>query len=210
MITIYHLGVSQSDRIVWLMEELGLPYGLEWFDRMENMLAPAEYLALHPVATAPTIRDGDLVLCESVAIIEYIINRYGNGRFGVAPNQPNYPDYLYWMQFGNSLMAAISNVMIGKAAGAADDNIFIRSSKGRIDRYHNHIEQRLGDVPYLAGAEFTAADIQTLFVLNTMPVFGGPTIDHLPNTVAYVEKISQRPAYQKAMALVGPTAKRPS
>ena len=92
MITIYHLGVSQSDRIVWLMEELGLPYQLEWFDRAESGLAPLEYKALHPVATAPVIRDGDLVLCESQAIVEYIINRHGNGRFGVDKDQPNYPD----------------------------------------------------------------------------------------------------------------------
>ena len=68
MITIYHLGVSQSDRIVWLMEELGLPYKLEWYDRMESKFAPPDYKALHPAATAPTIRDGDTVLCESVAM----------------------------------------------------------------------------------------------------------------------------------------------
>ena len=106
MITIYHLGVSQSDRIVWLMEELALPYQLEWYDRGENGLAPAEYLALHPAATAPVIRDGDLVLCESAAIVEYISQRYGEGKLSVASDQPNFPDYLYWMQLPCRLNAS--------------------------------------------------------------------------------------------------------
>ena len=84
MITIYHLGNSQSDRIIWLMEELDLPYQLEWFDRMPvTRFAPPEYKALHPVATAPTIRDGDTVICDSAAIIYYILGRYANGRLSV-------------------------------------------------------------------------------------------------------------------------------
>jgi len=209
MITIYHLGVSQSDRIVWLMEELGLPYRLEWFDRMANMLAPPEYKALHPVATSPTIRDGELVMCESIAIIEYIVNRHGNGRLGVSPEKPNYPDYLYWLQFNVSLMAAISIDMVASSVPGTEDNIFVQSSRGRITRYYSQLEQRLGQYDYLAGPEFTAADIQNIFAFTTMPLFGGPGIDHLPNVSAYVARIKARPAYQKAMAIAGPDVKRP-
>ena len=105
MITIYHLGVSQSDRIVWLMEELGLPYELVWFHRGADRLAPPEYLALHPAAMAPVIADGDLVLAESIAIAQYIAHRHGGGRLTVAPSAEGYPDYLYWLQFNNNALS---------------------------------------------------------------------------------------------------------
>ena len=85
MITIHHLGVSQSDRIVWLMEELELPYKLQWHDRGEDMLAPESYRALHPAGTAPIIEDGDTILAESAAIVEYIIHRHGKGRLALSP-----------------------------------------------------------------------------------------------------------------------------
>lgn len=97
MITIYHLGASQSDRIVWLMEELDLPYHLDWFDRNEEGIAPPEFVALHPAATSPLIRDGDLFLPESAAIVEYISQRYADGQLSVAPSHADYPHYLYWM-----------------------------------------------------------------------------------------------------------------
>jgi glutathione S-transferase len=210
MITIYHLGVSQSDRIVWLMEELGLPYKLEWYDRMENKFAPPEYKALHPVATAPTIRDGDTVLCESVAIIEYIINRHANGRLGVAKDAANYADYLYWLCFSLSLLSSVGMMMVGDPASTDPmRKMYLKSSKERVETYFNHLNLRLGESEYLAGAEFTAADIQNMFALTTMPLFGGPTIDHLKNVAAYVARVTARPAYKKAMAIAGPAATRP-
>ncbi|MFA5496344.1 MAG: glutathione S-transferase family protein [Porticoccaceae bacterium] len=211
MITIYHLGVSQSDRIVWLMEELELPYQLEWFGRAESGLAPPEYKALHPVATAPVIRDGDTVLGESHAIIEYIINRHGNGRLGVDKDQPNYADYLYWMSFRDSLQANLMLRMFLRNM-SADDPAVKRAddfSRERDERMFNHLEQRLGESDYLAGPEFTAADLINFFAFTTLPLFGGPTVDHLPNLSAYVRRVSQRPAYIKAMAIAGPTAKEP-
>ena len=204
MLTIYHLNVSQSDRIVWLMEELGLPYNLERFDRMENMLAPPEYRALHPVATSPTIRDGDLVMCESIAIVEYIINRYGNGRFGVDKDQANYPHYLYWMQFSTSFLSAILMNLTAKSLSAGSDNRAVSATHDRIHRHFRQMEQRLSECAYLAGEDFTAADMQNLFTLTTMPRFGGPGIDAYPSIQSYVERVTARPAYQKAMQIAGP------
>src|SRR5215475_10221658 len=99
VITLHHLGVSQSDRVVWLMEELGVPYRLRWYRRTETGLAPDAYLALHPAATAPVIEDDGKVLTESAVILEYICHRYAAGRLTVSPRQPNYTDYLYWMHF---------------------------------------------------------------------------------------------------------------
>ncbi len=208
MITIYHLGVSQSDRIVWLMEELELPYRLEWFDRrQDNMLAPPEYRALHPTAMAPTIRDGDIVLTESVAIIEYIIQRHADGRLSVPIEQSNYPDYLYWMSFSLSLMSSIMTLLACKKGG--DQGRYREVFQERTERYLNFMNTRLGEVQYLAGPEFTAADIQNLFALTTMPRFGGPSVDNLHNIVDYLGRVTQRPAYLKAMTIAGPDATRP-
>src|SRR5258706_14057729 len=105
MLTVHHLGISQSDRIVWLCEELGIDYQLMRYERLPTTrAAPPEYKALHPAGTAPVITDGALVLGESGAIIDYIIGRYGNGRLAVTAAQPNFADYLYWFHFANGSM----------------------------------------------------------------------------------------------------------
>lgn len=210
MITIYHLSNSQSDRIVWLMEELGLPYKLEWFDRGPDMFAPPEYKALHPVATAPTIRDGDTVICDSAAVIYYILYRHAGGRLAVPVDSPHFADFLYWMSFTPSVQGTIAQ----KLAANPDDTdptrrMYYRSACERLEVYYRHLEMRLGEVPYLAGPEFTAADVHIMFTLTTMTRWGGPAIDHLKNVVDYVKRVTQRPAYIKAMAMVGPDAKRP-
>jgi glutathione S-transferase len=212
MITIYHLGVSQSDRIVWLMEELDLPYRLEWFDRGADMMAPPPYRALHPMGTAPTIRDGDLVLGEAAAIVEYIINRHGGGRLGVAKDQPNYPDYLYWMSFSGSFQANIALVRMAKNSEeeSAAAKRTLEFAGGREQRFLAFLDKRLGESPYLGGPELTGADIMNVFNLTTWPMFGGPSVDHLPNVAAYIDRIRARPAYQKAMAIAGPLAKKPA
>lgn len=207
MITLYHLGVSQSDRIVWLLEELELPYQLEWYDRGEDGLAPPEYLALHPTATAPVIRDGDTVLAESAAICEYLCQRHGDGRLTVGPQQDNYADYLYWMQMNGNIMA----LFFSKNALSDDSSPLMKSLvERRENAYYKYMEQRLGQHDYLAGDDFTCADIMMMFNLTTLSMFGGRSIDDLPNTQAYVERVSQRPAYQKAMAIAGPTASKPA
>ena len=108
MLTVHHLGVSQSERIVWLCEELGLEYELKLYARdAQTRLAPAEYKALHPIGTAPVITDGDLVLSESGAIMEYIIARYGKGRLALKPSDPGYAQYLYWFHYANASFQAL-------------------------------------------------------------------------------------------------------
>ena len=210
MITIHHLGISQSDRVVWLAEELGLPYELKWYDRGPDRLAPAEYLALHPAATAPVIEDNGRVIAESGAIVEYLCHKYGGGRFTVAPQEDNYPDYLYWMHFNNNILSLFfaKNVLKAGAHGEEADR-YASLLERREEGYYGYLDQRLGEVPYLAGPDFTCADIMTVFHLTELPLFGGRTIDDLPNVVAYVKRIEARPAYQKAMAIAGPSAQRP-
>ena len=103
MLTIHHLGVSQSDRVVWLMEELGLPYRLQWYARGPDGLQPPEYVALHPASTAPVVEDDGRVLSESAAILEYVCHKYAKGRLTVAPSQPSHFDYLYFMHWNNNV-----------------------------------------------------------------------------------------------------------
>lgn len=210
MITIHHLGISQSERIVWLMEELGLPYRLKWYKRKENRLAPDDYLALHPAATAPVIEDGDLVLAESGAIVEYICHRYANGKLTVGPDQPNYAEYLYWMHFNNNVLGLFfaRSALRAGASGPEADRIG-GLIKRRQEGYFKFLDDRLGASPYLAGDEFTCADVMVTFQLTTAVLFGGRKIDDLPNAVAYVQRIESRPAYAKAMAIAGPKAVPP-
>ena len=106
MLTIHHLGVSQSERIIWLCEELGIAYALKHYKRdAVTNLSPPELRALHPLGAAPVITDGDLVLAESAAIMEYIIVKHGGGRLALGPAHPDYGHYLYWFHFatGNQI-----------------------------------------------------------------------------------------------------------
>ena len=211
MISIHHLGVSQSDRIVWLMEELNLPYELKWYDRGEDFLAPPEYRALHPAGTAPIITDGDLVMAESTAIVEYISQRYGDGKLSVPVDDSNYPHYLYWMQFNNNLQTALFVKMAVQSTGVdpGDDNLMITTTQRREEGMYRALEQRLGESDYLGGPQFSCADIMSTFNLTSLAMLGAREIDDsLPNTKAYVGRVTARPAYQKAMEIAGPGASR--
>lgn len=203
MITIHHLGVSQSERIIWLCEELGLPYELKRYQRDPvTQLAPVEYKALHPLGTAPIITDGDLVLPESGAIIEYLIGRYGQGRLALPPASPDYPHYVFWLHFANaSMMPSLMGPMILKMAGLEGvEQPVLQSFMKRQDSAFALIEQRLGEAPYFAGQAFTAADIIMLFPLSTMRAFCPLDLSRFPNLRAYLQRIGARPAYQRAMA----------
>jgi len=209
MIVIHHLGISQSDRIVWLCEELGVPYQLERYERdATTRLAPSAYRALTPFGTAPVITDGDVVLGESAAITEYIITLYGKGQLTLAPGAPGYADYLFWFHFANgSLMPSAMVDMIAQIIG--EGNELIGALRERLDRAYAHIEARLGVVPYLAGPSFTAADLLTMFPLTTMRVFAPRDITPYPNIRAYLKRIGERPAFQRAMAKADPGFKVP-
>jgi glutathione S-transferase len=212
MITIYHLGVSQSDRIVWLMEELDLPYELQWFDRGPDNLAPPEYVALHPAAMAPVIRDGDRVLAESTAIVQYIANTYGGGRFTVLPGDDSYADYLYWLQFNNnSQVGYFVKAAVQSAAPGADGGIIGKVAQRRTDGLFRQMNDHLANHSYLAGEEFTLADLMSAFAVTTLPALSGDSaLESLPNIRRYAERIKQRPAWQRAMEVAGPQAKRPA
>src|SRR3984885_5883073 len=173
MLTVHHLGISQSDRIVWLCEELGIPYEMVKYDREPSGMAPPAYKALHPSGTAPIITDGDLTLGESGAIIEYIIGRHGGGRLSVTADKPNFADYLFWFHFANASMLPRSMVvMILKMAGVTDAaDPRVASMAARADQAFDIVEKRLGEADHFAGNDFTAADIMMTFGLTTMRMF---------------------------------------
>ena len=200
MLTVHHLGISQSERIVWLCEELGVAYELKRYERdAVTRLAPAAYKALHPMGTAPVITDGDVVLSESGAIMEYIIGKYGQGRLAVGPDQANFADYLFWFHFANGSMMPSQMAGLGAKPGA-EESPRAQFMRARADRAWAMVEARLGTVPYLAGHDFTAADIITLFPLTTMRAFVPRDISGYANILAYLKRIGERPAYRRAMA----------
>ncbi|QRX84793.1 glutathione S-transferase family protein [Glaciimonas sp. PAMC28666] len=201
MLTIHHLGKSQSERIIWLCEELGLPYIIKRYERNTvTMLSPPELKALHPLGAAPVITDGELVLGESGAIIEYIIGKYGDGRLALGPANPDYAQYLYWLHFANAnLQPHMGRNMTLRRLNLASDNPILVGAKERLDRGLALVEAHLGGVDYLAGREFTAADIMIVFSLTTMRYFLPFDLTAYPHILAYLKRIGERTGYQRAM-----------
>lgn len=206
MLRVHHLGISQSDRIVWLCEELAIPYELVRYERDPvTRLAPPEYRALHPFGTAPVITDGPRVLGESGAIIEYLIAKYGGGRLAVSADQPEFADYLYWFHFANGsvMPAAMIDLIVGMVGGSAPTEV-LTALRARSERAFAMIDARLSESAYLAGSHFTAADIIMLFPLTTMRVFQPRDLSPYPHIRAYLQRIGARPAYQRAMQKADP------
>ncbi|KAF4544126.1 Glutathione s-transferase [Lasiodiplodia theobromae] len=200
-LVVHHLQRSQSDRIVWLCEELGLPYELKIYQRdRKTLMAPPELKALHPAETAPIFQDGDLTLSESSAIMEYIMTKHGNGRFKLPPSSPNYADYVYWFGWSvGTLQSTIQTPMILQMAGVTESsNPVVQSMQNRVDRTLKAMDTRLRATPYLAGDEFTAADIYAAFTVSTMRLFVPFPLTGYDGILQWLQRLAERPAY-KAM-----------
>jgi glutathione S-transferase len=194
MLTVHHLGSSQSERIVWLCEELELPYQLLRYERDPvSRLAPPNYKALHPFGTAPVITDGDLVLGESGAIVEYLCRRYAGGRLILGPEHAEFIHYLYWFHFANgSLIPSFMMDVLADARTRTDN---------RTERALMMIESRLGNAAYFAGDEFTAADI----MMCLLRYFATRDLGRYPNIGRYLHQLQERPACRRAMAKAEPS-----
>ena len=210
MLTVHHLRASQSERIVWLCEELELDYDLKLYDRrVDNLMAPDEYKALHPMGIAPVIKDGDLVLAESGAICGYLNRRYGGGRMSPSPDDPDFTDYLFFVHWSNAtFMASLMMQLAVTLTGGMDkpDALFV---KERVERSWALAESRVSDSEFFGGRRLTTADILMVYILTTARAFAGVSLDNFPNIKAYLQRIGARPAYQRAMAKAerGPTPK---
>jgi glutathione S-transferase len=201
MLIVHHLGKSQSERVVWLCEELEIPYELKCYARdARTMLAPADYKALHSIGSAPVIDDDGLVLAESGAIVEYIVAKYGKGRLTLGADDPDFAQFLYWFHFANgTLQANMGRLMILNRLKLADDNPILLASKARVDRAFELVEARTGEADYLAGHAFTTADIMMGFSLTTMRYFQPYDLARWANITSYLARIGARPAYRRAM-----------
>jgi glutathione S-transferase len=197
MLTIHHLGTSQSERIVWLCEELDVPYELIRYERLPTQAAPPEYKALHPLGTAPTITDGNVTLAETGAIFEYISRKYGQERLTLSPEHPDFAQYLFWLHYpqGSILPSFMMDMVALRNGGTPGD---------RSDRAYNLIEQRLAEAQWLAGDTFTQADIMMGFVLTRLRVFSKRDLADYPHTRAYLARVAERPAFRRAMAKAEP------
>lgn len=213
MIIVHHLNFSRSQRVLWLLEELGLPYDIRFYKRnARTMLAPPELRKVHPLGKSPVITDGELTLAESGAILEYLVQRYGDGRLKPAPGTPDALRYLYWMHYAEgSLMPPLLLKLVFDQIPKARMPFFARpiaraisqkALKGfvmpQIDTHLDFIESELGAAPWFTGAGFTVADIQMSFPLEAARARGG--LDGArPRLVDFLDRIHARPAYAKAL-----------
>ena len=205
MLTVHHLQRSQSERIVWLCEELGIPYELKLYQR-NPIFSPPELVALSPLGAAPVITDTTfdaskpLKLAESGAIVEYIIHKHGDGRLALAPSHTDYADYLYWFHLSNgNLQPCILRSTNFRSLKLEPDNPAQRSVDTRLKMILDLLNDRLAQVPWLAGDEFTAADIMSVFSLTTMRLFYPMDLTGYDGILAWLQRVGQRPAYRAAM-----------
>lgn len=213
MVVVHHLNNSRSQRILWLLEELGVPYEVKRYERnLETMRAPASLKAVHPLGKSPVITDGATTVAETGAIIEYLVERYGNGRMIPPAGTPERLRYTYWLHFAEgSVMTPLLMRLLFTRMEEAKLPFFVRPVVKRIVATVNStfldaeirntfdfIEAELGLHPWFAGDEITAADVQMSFPLEASAARGGLDASR-PRCVAFVERIHARPAYRRAL-----------
>ena len=213
MIVVHHLNNSRSQRILWLLEELGLPYEIKHYQRdAKTMLAPPELRAVHPLGKSPVISDGDLTIAESGAIVDYLASRYGNGILIPKANTPEHLRYTYWLHFAEgSAMSPLLLKLVFDRIESAPMPFFIRPvARGiaqraknwivlpNIERILNFLEAELGRSAWFAGAEFSAADVLMSFPLEAASVRAGLN-ETRPRLWAFLKTIHARPAYLRAL-----------
>jgi glutathione S-transferase len=201
MITVHHLNNSRSQRILWLLEELGTPYEIVKYQRMAPVpLAPPELKQVHPLGKSPVITDGDRTIAESGAIVEYLIDRYGKGRFKPAAGTDDWWKYVEWMHYaeGSAMPPLVMSLILGFLGDAAAP---LRPHlDSQIEAQLAYMEQGLGAREFFVGKDLTGADIQLLFVLEA----AGGRLDAHPGLVAYRDRMHARPAYRRGLEKGGP------
>ena len=216
MLRVHHLNNSRSQRVLWLLEELGVPYDIVRYQRQSDMRAPKELRAIHPLGKSPVITDNGNTVAESGAIVDYIVSTYGQGRLIPPPNTPERLRYTYWLHYAEGsampplLMKLLFTLMpkrapallrplVRKVSSSALTTIVIPQLKQHMAFW----EEELSKSPWFAGNEFTAADIQMSFPLEAASARGGLEQGH-PKAMAFLERIHARPAYQRALEKGGP------
>lgn len=209
-LTVHHLQIGQGERIPWLLEELNIPYKLVNYKR-SPLLSPPDLKAKHTLGASPVLEDNTdpsnpITLAESGAIVDYIIGKYANGRLALAPSHKNFADYLYWFHFSNAtLQSAIFRraMLKGAIPNSATDPRYL-GADGRVKTALSHLNNRLLSNNWLAGDEFTAADVMTGWCLTTMRVFEPIDLTEYEGVLSWVKRFSERQAWRTAMGKSDP------
>jgi len=203
MITVHHLNESRSQRILWLLEELRLPYEVKFYKRdAETNLAPPELKAIHPLGKSPVITDDGRTIAESGAIVDCILRRHGGGRLAPDPASPDYDRHQEWLHYaeGSAMLPLMLNLYVMRLGDAA------APLRPRIDseiaNHLGYVDGALEGRDYLMGDELTGADVQMSFVGELGRAFG--RTGNYPNLDAWVGRLHARPAYQRALQRGGP------
>lgn len=210
MITVHHLGIAQSERIVWLFEELGIPYELVKHTRAP-VLSPQSLKDVpgNDTGKAPFIEDSEagITLSESSAICDYVIYKYAGGKLAVKPSDKHFADYLYWFHYANgTLQPGWNNRMFVEAADAGNKMI-VGLVKDRLNACLQIIDDRLKNNKWLAGSEFTAAEIMTVYSLTTQRYYTPHDFGAFRNILRWLGDCADREAYKKAMKKGDPEMK---
>lgn len=218
MIVVHHLENSRSQRVLWLLEELGLPYEVKRYARdARTQLAPPELLAVHPLGKSPVISDGEVTVAESGAIVEYLVDTHGRGRLKPSPGGELHRRYVYWLHFAEgSAMPPLLMKLVFDKVRTAKVPFFVRPVvKGIADqvtkafigpnlkRQFAFMEDELQGRDWFAGDTFSAADIQMSFPIEAAQARGGLDARY-PRLSGWLERIHARPAYQRALERGGP------
>lgn len=204
-ITVHHLENSRSQRILWLLEELALPYAIKRYERnKKTMLAPPELKRVHPLGKSPVIEDDGLIVAETGAIVEYLVAK-ADGRFGPAAHQESVLRYRHFLHYAEGsmmppllLMLVVGRIpMFGKSA--------LKRIRPMIGAHLDYVEAELASRPWFAGDAISAADVMMSFPLEAARTRAGLDGSR-PATIAWLDKIHARPAYQTALAKGGPYA----
>jgi glutathione S-transferase len=202
MITVHHLNDSRSQRILWLLEELRLPYEIKHYKRLDTRLAPPELKAIHPVGKSPVITDGKKTVYESGAIIDYVIRRHAGGRLQPDPATPAYDDYQMWMHYaeGSAMLPLMLNLYVSRLGeGGAPLHPRIESE---IANHLGYLDAHLKGREFLVGDSLTGADIQMSFIPEIAEVYGKRAA--FPSLDAWIKRLHARPAYKTALEKGGP------
>ena len=206
MITLYLLKQSRAHRIVWALEELGLDYDVKIFDRdPQTKLAPAELKEIHPLGKSPILTDGELKLAESGAIVQYLVQKYGNGRLQPKANSDDYYRCWEWAHYaeGSIMAAMLLSLFVNQIAPSESrDAVKAHYVDAQVPLHLGYVEQALAGKQWLVGDEITAADIMMSFPLQ-MAMSNPQAQQVYPNIAAYVARIEQTEGYRKADARVG-------
>jgi glutathione S-transferase len=218
MIMVHHLNNSRSQRVLWLLEELGVPYEVKRYERdAKTMLAPPALLAIHPLGKSPVIVDGTVTVAESGAVIEYLVDRYGAGRLIPAAGTPERLGYTYWLHYaeGSAMPPLLLKLVFDRVANAPAPwpiSAIARRIAGTVQnsfigpqlkRHLDYMEAELTAHPWFAGNEFTAADVQMSFPLEAAKSRAGLNASR-PRLWDFLERIHAREAYKRALERGGP------